>query len=170
MMNQWNAIGRVSQATYKKTATSSFVKFTMAVQRPRGKNESEAKTDFIPCGIFGKPAEYFNNYIEKGDMISVTGSMQLNSYEKNGQQVTTIECYVTQINIVNKYNPMNKSQPQQQQAATQPQPKPQQAPPTPPPVYGQNWTPPVQHCAPAPSPDTWPDPIEPAPFDIYGGY
>ena len=166
MMNQWNAVGRVSQATYKKTATSSFVKFTLAIQRPRGKNETEAKTDFIPCGIFGKPAEFFNNYIEKGDMISVTGSMQLNTYEKNGQQITTIECYVTQINIVNKYNPANKSQTQQLQAA--PQPQPQQAPPTPPPVYGQTWTPPVQHCTPAPQPDTW-EPLDSVPFDIYGG-
>lgn len=167
MMNSWNAIGRIVQATYKKTATSSFVKFSLAVKRQKQKGEAEAKTDFIPCTIFGHIAEYFNNYLEKGDLISVSGSIQSNSYEKNGQQLTVIEAFVIQVALVNKPVKVGAQQPA---PATQPAPPvPQQVTYQPPQVYQAPPQQPVQHCPPTQQPAVWPEPPpENLPFDIYG--
>lgn len=167
MMNSWNAIGRITQATYKKTATSSFVKFMIAVKRPKQKGEAEAKTDFIPCTVFGHAAEYFNGYLEKGDLISCSGSIQSNSYEKNGQQMTVVEAFVSQVNLLNK--PIKAGAKQQAPAPQPAQPVPPQVTYQPPQVYQAPPQQPVQHCPSVPQPQTWPEPPpENLPFDIYG--
>ena len=49
---------------------------TLAVDRI-GSEEA----DFIRCKAFGKTAEFFQNYVRKGQKIGVTGRMQTGSYE-----------------------------------------------------------------------------------------
>lgn len=49
---------------------------TLAVDRI-GSEEA----DFIRCKAFGKTAEFFENYVKKGQKIGVTGRMQTGSYE-----------------------------------------------------------------------------------------
>ena len=85
MLNMWSAVGRVVSAKSNTTPTgSTYVKFTLAIDRPKQKGEDKPKTDYIGCGIFGKSSGFFQGYIEIGDTICVTGPIQSGSYEKNG--------------------------------------------------------------------------------------
>lgn len=172
MLNVWSACGRVSNPQSNRTSTGVlYINFTLAVQREKAKGETEPKTDFINCAIVGKSGEYFEKYIEKGDLISITGPMQSSKYEKDGQTVTKTECYVTKYNLLSK--PVGK--PQQAQQAPKPAPvaMPQgiQAPPG----YvaqvnaaGQISFVPIQQQAPSAPPIPTEAPPENLPFDIYG--
>ncbi len=167
MLNMWSACGRVVSAKSNTTSTGAmYIKFTLAIDRQKQKGEEKPKTDYISCGIFGKSCVFFQSYIEIGDTICVTGPMQSGSYEKNGQKINVTECYVLQYNLVKKSGVGAK---QTQQAA------PVQQQPAPPAQYGSTayYQPApqqtVQHCPPAPQPQTWPEPPpENLPFDIYG--
>ena len=165
MLNVWCAVGRVAKRQCSRSATNTLIcKFTLAVDRDKDK-DGNRKTDFINCAIIGNLGKLFESYVEVGTMLSITGPIQTSTYEKDGQQKTITECFVTKYDIL--------KQPGQVQAAvnTQPatapystQPTPQQAnaytqmygavppvPPTPPP-----------HCAPPPE-------DSPLPFDFYPG-
>jgi len=176
MLNMWNAVGTVVRANSNTTATGSmYIKFVLAIERQKQKDEEKAKTDYINCAIFGKNCAFFNSYIEIGDTICVYGPMQSSQYEKNGKKVYVTECYVLQYSLVKKSGV----------GVPQANNMPIQAPPNPPPLYQQTTSyqlqspqgvttatqQPVQHCPPAPQPQTWPEPPpENLPFDIYGGF
>ena len=63
-------------------------RYTLAVDR-KGK-----ETDFINCVTFGKPAEFAEKYLRKGMKIAVSGSIQTDSYTKEGKKV-----YTTIVNV-----------------------------------------------------------------------
>ena len=171
MLNMWSAVGTVVRAKSNTTATGSmYIKFVLAIDRQKQKDEEKAKTDYINCAIFGKSCAFFNSYIEIGDTICVYGPMQSSQYESNGQKVYVTECYVLKYDLIKKSGvgvPQAKAAPVQQQQPVQQ--------PAPPAQYGSTayYQPApqqtVQHCPPAPQPQTWPEPPpENLPFDIYG--
>lgn len=170
MLNVWTAVGRVSAKTSNRTSTGTlYIKFTLAVQREKGKNDTEAKTDFISCAIVGKGGEFFEKYIEKGDMISVTGPMQSGQYEKNGQKVNVTECFVTKYDFITKPKQAGAAQ----QAAPVLQPAPVQQTIQAPPGYMAQIQPNGQVNF-VPVPQSVPPTVAPPeeanlPFDIFGG-
>ena len=142
MLNCFTAVGRVAQRTVKRTSTGMlFVKFTLAIAREKDK-KGEVITDFINCAIIGNAGVYFDNYAEKGCMLSVQGSMRTFTQDKNGQKLTTTECLVNSYKILIpagvKVN--QQAQPQQQQTI-QPAPVPA---PQPPPVAVPTYAPPEE--------------------------
>lgn len=140
MLNNWAAVGRVASVSINRTGTGTlYINFSLAIPRDKAKGETEPKTDFIPCCIIGKSGEYFEKYIEKGDTIAVTGLMQSSEYQKEGQTVKKIECYVTKYHFIT--SPQVKGQAKQQ--PTQPAPVPPQymQPQQVPPQYAANWQP-----------------------------
>ena len=69
-------------------------RYTLAVDR-RYKRDGEDNTDFIPCVVFGKGAEFAEKYLDKGTKIAVTGRIQTGSYTNNdGNKVYTTEVVV----------------------------------------------------------------------------
>lgn len=136
MLNCFTAVGRVAQRTVKRTGTGMlFIKFTLAIAREKDK-KGEVITDFINCAIIGNSGVYFDNYAEKGCMLSVQGSMRTFTQDKNGQKVTYTEC------LVNSYKILIPAgvKMQQQQAQPAPLPPPQPAPlPPPPPITAQTY-------------------------------
>ena len=146
MLNSWAAVGRVAKISVNRTGTGTlYIKFLLAVRRDNDRNGNE-QTDFINCAIVGNSGRFFENYIETGAMISVTGQMQSSTYEKNGQQITAIECFIT------KYNLLIPAGVKAQQAAEPAPAVPQQ--------YGGQY----QQQAPAPVPPQVPDNLPPDPF------
>lgn len=136
MLNVFAAVGRVAQRTCKRSATGALmVKFTLAVARDKDKN-GEIKTDFINCVIFGNMGTYFENYAEKGAMLSVQGSMRTNSFDKDGQRVTVTECLVNSYKIL---VPAGASGQAQAPAPAPVQPAPVPLPQTPPPVVAPTY-------------------------------
>ena len=146
MLNTWAAVGRVAKISVNRTGTGTlYIKFLLAVRRDKDRNGNE-QTDFINCAIVGNSGRFFENYIETGAMISVNGQMQSSTYERNGQQITAIECFVT------KYNLLIPAGVKAQQAAEPAPAVPQQ--------YGGQY----QQQAPAPVLPPVPDNLPPDPF------
>ena len=77
--------------------TMCIARYTLAVDRrfSRGGNNDGNSADFIPCVVFGKPAEFTERYLKKGTKIAVTGRIQTGSYtNRDGVKVYTTEVVV----------------------------------------------------------------------------
>ena len=92
-MNQINLIGRTTKTPeLRKTQSgTSVTSFTLAVDR----RDKEKNTDFISCVAWSKTAEIINDYVVKGQLIGVTGRLQIRSYtDKEGNKRTAAEVIV----------------------------------------------------------------------------
>lgn len=81
--------------------------FTIAVNRRYTGVNQEQQADFINCIVFGKSAEYMEQYIKKGYLIGIEGRIQTRNYEnQQGQRV-----YVTEVvcDSVQNYQPRTNS-------------------------------------------------------------
>ena len=68
--------------------------YTLAVNR-RFKRKDEPEADFIPCVAFGKSGEFAEKYFRKGQLVAVTGRLQVRSWEDNeGKKRWTTEVIV----------------------------------------------------------------------------
>lgn len=119
-MNIFCGVGRLTSAPeYKKTPNgTSLVRFTLAVDRQFKDKDGNKITDFIPCQAWRQSADYMQQYIHKGDMVSITGEFHSERYtdKQTGQQRT-------QYGIVcNAVRGLKKSEAQQQPTQYQ-QPK-----------------------------------------------
>ena len=66
---------------------------TLAVNR-RFKRKDEQEAAFIPCVAFGKSGEFAEKYFRKGQMVAVTGRLQVRSWDKDGEKRWTTEVIV----------------------------------------------------------------------------
>lgn len=109
MINRVVLVGRLTQdpVARKSQSGTTFVNFTIAVNRRFAGQNQEQQTDFINCVVFGKPAEFMEQYIKKGYLIGVEGRIQTRNYEnQQGQRV-----YVTEVicDAVQNYQPRNSA-------------------------------------------------------------
>lgn len=85
-------MGRLtSSPEYKKTPNgTSLVRFTLAVDRQFKDKDGNKITDFIPCQAWRQTADFMQQYIHKGDMVSITGEFHSERYtdKQTGQQRT----------------------------------------------------------------------------------
>lgn len=83
-MNQVILIGRLTRDPELKTTTAgtTICNFTIAVDR-EDKNQT---TDFFNCTAFNNVGQSVYNYQKKGNLIAVNGSININSYEKDGEK------------------------------------------------------------------------------------
>ena len=76
---------------------------SLAVNRPYKNPNGEREADFIRLVIWGELAERFANWIKKGYLVSVDGTLRTRSYDdQQGRRV-----YVTEV-IVNSFNNLMK--------------------------------------------------------------
>jgi single-strand DNA-binding protein len=99
-VNSVNLIGRLTKdADIRYTQNGVPVaNFTVAVNRIK-KDEA----DFINCIAFNKTAENLANYMSKGSLIGVSGSIQTRSYEnKEGRRVYVTEVVANQVTFLER--------------------------------------------------------------------
>lgn len=85
-MNVITLIGRLTNDpeirwTQNENAVANFV---MAVDRAT----KEKETDFIPCTAFRHNAEFMERNCYKGQRVAVQGKLQIQRYEKDGENKT----------------------------------------------------------------------------------
>ena len=82
-MNSIIIHGRLVRDPELKTGGSGveFCKFTVAVDR----RKKDDPTDFFDCTAFGKTGAAIAQYLKKGREILVSGRMESNTTEKDGQ-------------------------------------------------------------------------------------
>lgn len=75
----------------------SVTSFTLAVERPRAKKGEKRQADFIDCVAWRNDAEFITRFFQKGDMISLVGSLQSRNYtDKKGVKRKFVELVVDQ--------------------------------------------------------------------------
>lgn len=85
----------------KKTNSGvSFSNFSIAVERPYRAGE-EKQTDFIDCVAWRHSADFFGKYFKKGDMIGVSGRLQVRTWETDdGQRRKSVEVVAENLSFV----------------------------------------------------------------------
>ena len=63
----------------------AVARYTLAINR-RMKKNGEQEADFIPCVAFGKSGEFAEKYFRKGQLVAVTGRLQVRSWDKDGER------------------------------------------------------------------------------------
>ena len=86
-MNKVTLIGRISNdLEIRATSTGkSICEFRLAINRPANK-DGEKVADFINCRIWNKSAENLVTYQTKGNLIALSGRIQIENYtDKDGK-------------------------------------------------------------------------------------
>lgn len=96
-MNKVILIGRLTKDPDVRVTTGenplTIAHYNLAVDR-RIKKDGEPTADFISCTVFGKGAEFAEQYLHKGTKIAVIGRIQTGSYEKDGKRIYTTDVIV----------------------------------------------------------------------------
>ena len=97
MLNKVVLMGRLTKTpeTTVTTSGTNVSRFTLAINRRFNRNE----TDFIPVVAFGKTAEFCSKYFDKGTMAIVIGSIQVRSFETDGQRRYATEIIADEVNF-----------------------------------------------------------------------
>ena len=88
-MNNVVLVGRLTrdiELRYIPGNGTPVANFTMAVDREFTTKDGKKETDFIDIQVWGKSAENCANYIGKGSLVAVQGSLRVESYEKDGER------------------------------------------------------------------------------------
>lgn len=102
-MNSIIIHGRITKAPELKTVGggSEVCKFTVAVNRPVGKDK-EKVTDFFDVDAWGQSGAFVEKYFKMGDGIIVQGEMQSRKYEKDGEKRTAWSVHANRIEFAEK--------------------------------------------------------------------
>lgn len=97
-MNKIILIGRlVARPELKETSSkNSYSRFTIAVNR-----KVKGETDFINCIAWNKQAELITKYFDKGNLIAIDGTLNINKYEdRDGNKRESAEVVIDNFDFV----------------------------------------------------------------------
>ena len=83
-MNHVVLIGRLTkdvELKYIQGTGTPVANFTIAVDREFTGKDGKKEVDFIDIQVWGKSAENCSNYIGKGSLVGVQGSIRIDSYQ-----------------------------------------------------------------------------------------
>lgn len=97
-MNNVSLAGRMTRdCELKYTQDGRAIgNFTIAINKRYKKDEA----NFINCVAFGKTAELIAEYVKKGHLLGVAGSIETSSWEKDGQKHYKTEVAVDQMTFL----------------------------------------------------------------------
>lgn len=100
MLNIVALQGRLVADPERRTTQSgvSVTSFTLAVQR-NIKSGDEYPTDYIDCVAWRNTAEFICKCFSKGQMMTVNGTLQTRSYEKDGVKRKATQVLVQNANF-----------------------------------------------------------------------
>ena len=74
---------------------TAVARYTLAVDRRYKRQGDDQTADFINCVVFGRGAEFAENYLHQATKILVTGRIRTGSYtNKDGQRIYTTDVVV----------------------------------------------------------------------------
>ena len=103
--NQTILLGRLTALPEQLTTKNGkiFIKATIAVSlyRQTADGKSEERTSFIPVTIFGRTAELFLKYVQKGEMVHLVGRLDSNEWKTDsGEKRLSLSFVVEQLNLL----------------------------------------------------------------------
>ncbi len=111
MLNVVVLTGRLTYDPELKTTPSgvSVCRFSIAVQRNYASKGSERVTDFFDVVVWRQTAEFVCKYFKKGSLISLDGTIQTGSYEKDGIKRKTFEIVANNVYFAESKSPANEN-------------------------------------------------------------
>ena len=88
-----------------KTGDKAVATFTIANNDPFRPD----KTNFLNCQVWGKTAESVAKYLVKGSVVVVEGSLDLDTYEKDGVKRPTITLNARNVQFGSKGAPQGEN-------------------------------------------------------------
>ena len=95
-MNNVVLVGRLTRAPelkYIPGSGAAVANFAIAVDREFTGKDGKKETDFIDIQVWGKSAENCANYIGKGSLVAIQGSIRVDSYQDqdgNNRKITRV--------------------------------------------------------------------------------
>jgi len=112
-MNNVILTGRLTKDVEVRTipTTGTMVAtFTIAVDREYTKKDGSKETDFIPVEVYGKAGEFCLNYLGKGRLVAVQGSLRFDRWNTpDGQYRTFAKVTARTIQALDKKNTVYSS-------------------------------------------------------------
>lgn len=99
MINKFIGMGRICREPelMQTNNGTSYVNFTVAIERSYTDKDGERQADFINCVAWRQTAEFICTWFGKGSMIAVEGELQSRTYDdKNGTTHYVTEVLVSQ--------------------------------------------------------------------------
>lgn len=87
--NQIILIGRIGNdvnESLRYVNGTAVAEISLAVNRPGRNREGEQVTDWVRCEFWDRQAEVLSQYAHKGSLVSVSGSLRIDSWEKDGER------------------------------------------------------------------------------------
>ena len=105
VLNKTILMGRmVADPELKKTNSDmSVCNFTLAVDKPKGKNTENVEANFIDCVAWRGTAEIICKFFHKGSRIIIDGAIQTRTYkDKSGNNRKATEIVVNDFSFVDR--------------------------------------------------------------------
>ena len=115
-MNVVNLIGRITaEPSLKQTQNgNNYCTFSLAVER----RVKERTVDFISCIAYKQTAETICKYVHKGNNLGISGALNVNGYEKDGEKR---QSWIVVVNQIDFLSPKQESSaPKEEQTAQEP--------------------------------------------------
>ena len=103
MINAVVIIGRLTRDPELRSTSSgnAVANFTLACERRFKGQNGEKTTDFFPVIVWGKLAEICGQYLSKGQLAGVEGTLQNRQWEaKDGSKRTTTEIIASDVQFL----------------------------------------------------------------------
>ena len=100
MINRVILVGRITRDPEMQQTTGgvSYVRFSLACDRPFKNQNGEKMTDFINCIAWRGQAEFLKNYVKKGNMVGIEGRIQMTTYQdQNGNNRQSFDVFVESV-------------------------------------------------------------------------
>lgn len=103
-MNNVSLVGRITAKPELRYTNTNipYTRFILAVNRNHTDKDGNRQADFISAMAWRRQAENMCNYLEKGSLIAVNGSIQTGKYtDKNQKTVYTTEVIADTVQFLN---------------------------------------------------------------------
>lgn len=121
MINRAVLVGRITKDPELKMTKSGIahVRFSLAVNRKYKNQSGEREADFISCIAWRHSATFLDDYVKKGMLLAVDGSIQTGSYFKDdGTKVYTTDIIAESVQLLEKKKDEQHEQNEQQYQPT----------------------------------------------------
>ena len=124
-LNTVALVGRLTRPCEMRYTNSGYAicSFSLAVNKKKKQQDGtwQDVASFFDCTLFGKLGESLSQYLQKGQQVSVQGSLEQQTWEKDGQKRSKVVVIVDNISLIgnSKSNEgsQNARQPQRQQTS-----------------------------------------------------
>lgn len=115
MLNQFIGIGRLTKDPESRTVgEKTVVKFTIAIDRRFKNAKGERETDFLYVEAWGKTAENVQKYCGKGRLVAVSGRLQIEKWEKDGQKKSAPKIVADTVDFLDRAKESTEATPKEE--------------------------------------------------------